>query len=85
VSDIHLFISERAISEKQAKRSQLLWNACQSLISTLKSGTNTKSWAEQLKPLEHQVDAISKAAGKENAMETGGGFANCIIAQLIPS
>jgi len=58
-------IQARANSEREAKHSQLLWNACQSLILTLKSSTNTKSWGEQLKPLENEVNAISKAAGKK--------------------
>lgn len=51
------------VAEKQAKHSQRLWSACQSLILTIQSGTNTKPWEEQLKPLENEVSSISEAAG----------------------
>lgn len=51
------------MAEKQAKHSQLLWTACQALNAAIKKGTNTKPWEEQLKPLEKEVKAISKAAG----------------------
>lgn len=62
--------AEKAIAEKQAKRSQLLWNACQALILAIKSGTNVKSWEEQLKPLQDEISAIAKAAGKRLASNT---------------
>lgn len=51
------------VAEKQAKHSQRLWSACQSLILTIQAGTNTKPWDEQLKPLENEISSISEAAG----------------------
>lgn len=53
------------VAEKQAKHSQRLWSACQSLILNIQSGTNTKPWEEQLKPLENEVSLISAAAGTQ--------------------
>lgn len=55
---------ERAQQDKKAQQSQILWSACQSLVSALKTATHNKSWAEQLRPLKGEVDAIKKAAGK---------------------
>lgn len=63
VLSCEILITEKIVAEKQAKHSQMLWNACQSLILAIKFGTNTESWEKQLKPLEREVTAISKAAG----------------------
>ncbi|XP_065207259.1 MICOS complex subunit Mic60 [Planococcus citri] len=65
---LDMALKEKAVAEKQAKRSQLLWSACQSLISSIQSADNEKSWEEQLKPLENEVKTISKAAADEDPL-----------------
>ncbi len=64
INFLSFFILEKLVNEKQAKHSQLLWNASQSLLLKIKSATSSKSWEEQLRPLEKEISAISKAAGK---------------------
>lgn len=55
---------QRAQQDKKAQQSQILWSACQSLVSALKTATHNKPWTEQLRPLQGEVDAIKKAAAK---------------------
>lgn len=65
---LDMALKEKAVAEKQAKRSQLLWSACQSMILSIQSADNEKSWEEQLKPLENEIKTIYKAAAEQDPM-----------------
>lgn len=60
-------LRERADADRAAYAARELWLACESLRSALRLGADdSKSWEEQLKPLNEQIAAIKVAAGESN-------------------
>ena len=50
--------------EKQGRRAQELWLACQTLATMIQEGREEgATWEEKLKPLKHEVEAIKEAGG----------------------
>lgn len=77
INGIEAAIAARAESEMQAKEAQALWLACVSLNGALRLGNEEgKTWEEQLKPLEKEVDKVFFAA-KNNPFV-------CLILETIP-
>lgn len=58
-----LFV-EKANQDASEKRAQVLWSACQALIRSLKAGCPGQNWRDQLRPLNPEISAVQKAAGK---------------------
>lgn len=54
----------RAGADKSAHQAQALWGACQALWSQLGAGDPKLSWEKRIRPLEKEITAIGKAAGK---------------------
>lgn len=51
---------------KNQQQAQVLWSACQTLLTALNSATNNRPWTQQLHPLQAEISAIVKAAdGKD--------------------
>jgi len=53
---------KRAGQDKKAQKSQVLWSACQALEAALRTARYDIPWLQQLRPLQNEVTAISKAA-----------------------
>ncbi|XP_053671829.1 MICOS complex subunit Mic60 [Anopheles nili] len=60
--EIDTDMKEHADAEKSAHQAQALWGACQSLWSSIRSGQPGKSWRDQLRPLQDEIAAVSRAA-----------------------
>lgn len=58
------YVSERVEADKIAHQSQVLWSACQALHRAVKTTLPGMAWKDQIKPLNAEVEAIKKAAGK---------------------
>lgn len=61
---LHLSHVDRVEADKMAHQSQVLWSACQALHRAVKTSVPGVAWADQMKPLEAEIDAIKKAAGE---------------------
>lgn len=58
-----IFIA-RAEADKMAHQAQVLWSACQALYRSIKAGCPGVPWKEQIRPLEPEITAVTKAAGR---------------------
>lgn len=47
-----------------AHQAQVLWSACQALYRSIKAGCPGVPWKDQIRPLEPEVTAVTKAAGR---------------------
>ncbi|PIK35449.1 putative MICOS complex subunit MIC60 [Apostichopus japonicus] len=70
-------IEGRAHLEKENKKSQELWLACETLKQTITTGKlGGRNWEDKLKPLANEVIAIKEVAGPENQ------FVNAVVDKI---
>lgn len=55
---------ERLEADKLSRNSQVLWSACQALHRAVRNSSPGVSWQDSMKPLQHEITAIKKAARK---------------------
>lgn len=60
----YCFSIEKNDADQSSRQAQVLWSACQSLLSAIRSGCPGLPWKEQLRPLEPELNAVKSAAGK---------------------
>lgn len=58
------FSTEKNDADQSSRQAQVLWSACQALLSAIKSGCPGLAWKDQLRPLEPEITAVKYAAGK---------------------
>ncbi|CAG9855002.1 unnamed protein product [Phyllotreta striolata] len=54
--------------EEVAKRGQVLWSACQSLLGALTIGCPGLTWKDQIRPLSPEIKAIEKSAAEKDEL-----------------
>lgn len=59
----NIFSVEKNDADQSSKQAQVLWSACQALLSAIKSGCPGLPWKDQLRPLEPEITAVKYAAG----------------------
>lgn len=45
-------------------QAQSLWSACQALWASVRNGEPGVEWQKKLRPLQSEVSAVSRSAGK---------------------
>lgn len=59
-----IFLPARADADNMARKAQVLWSACQALFRSLKAGCPGREWKLQIRPLDPEISAVERAAGK---------------------
>lgn len=67
---IEAAIDSRAELEKQGRKAQELWLACQTLTDVIDKGKPGAEWEEQLKPLNPEINAIREACSDNPMIST---------------
>lgn len=58
----------RELADEEAKKSQILWSACQALLRALKVSCPGLPWQTQLRPLTPELHAVAKSAAEQDEL-----------------
>lgn len=61
-------LKARSDADKTAKKAQILWSACQTLIKAVKTSAVGKPAEEQLRPLKDEITAVKKASNETDEL-----------------